>query len=559
MSAFALDPVDYAVVSQSIVSAAREMGAKLVRSAYSTVLREAQDGSAALLDADGHTIAQAELIPMQLGTIGHVIQPALALYPKETLVEGDFFVMNDPYSGGQHLQDVFFFHPIFHAGELLGFSASVAHHLDISGGDPGLNTAATDVYSEGLIIPPIKLNMARDWHGGAFERILRANVRVPHQTMGDFDAQIAANAIGAARLVELADRYGVQKLRAVMAALLDYSETRMRAAIRAVPDGVYHGEDAVDDDGLSDTPLPVKATVTVKGDSIAIDFTGTADQVRRNLNVPFAATVSASLSCVKCVLTSPDIPFNAGAARPVTVTAPKGSILNPHHPAPVRARMEASFRAWNAVMKALAQSVPDKVIACGFDTTTVGVLSRLGDKGWSVYLEIFGGGYGAGAGTDGCDGVDSPLSNCTNTPVEALDQDFPFFRVIEYALRQDSCGVGEQRGGLGFRRRYEILREGVRLSLYSDRFRRAPDGLFGGGPGTTGYCEVERGGETIALRSKTAFDLLPGDIVTIAVGGGGGYGSPDRRPAAWIERDREDGIITAERAASWSSGAMAAE
>ncbi|MGY2049691.1 hydantoinase B/oxoprolinase family protein [Methylobacterium sp. JK268] len=557
MSALSLDPVDYAVVSQSIVSAAREMGAKLVRSAYSTVLREAQDGSAALLDADGHTIAQAELIPMQLGTIGHVIQPALALYPKETLAEGDFFVMNDPYSGGQHLQDVFFFHPIFFRGELLGFSASVAHHLDISGGDPGLNTAATDVYSEGLIIPPLKLNMARDWHGGAFERLLRANVRVPHQTMGDFDAQIAANAIGAARLTELAERYGAEKLRAVMAALLDYSETRMRAAIRAVPDGVYHGEDAVDDDGLSDAPLPVRATVTVKGDAITIDFTGTAPQVRRNLNVPFAATVSASLSCVKGVLTSPDIPFNAGAARPVTVTAPKGSLLNPRHPAPVRARMEASFRAWNAVMKALAQAVPERVIACGFDTTTVGVLSRLGDQGWSVYLEIFGGGYGAAADADGCDAVDSPLSNCTNTPVEALDQDFPFFRVVAYALTPDSCGIGEHRGGLGFRRRYEILREGVRLSLYSDRFKRAPEGLFGGGPGTTGACEVLRNGEVLSLPSKTAIDLLPGDVVTIAVGGGGGYGAPHKRPAERIRRDREDGIISDERAASWS--AVAAE
>ncbi|MFE1598993.1 hydantoinase B/oxoprolinase family protein [Methylobacterium sp. ID0610] len=557
MSASSLDPVDYAVISQSIVSAAREMGAKLVRSAYSTVLREAQDGSAALLDADGNTIAQAELIPMQLGTIGHVIQPALALYPKETLVEGDFFVMNDPYSGGQHLQDVFFFHPIFFRGEVLGFSASVAHHLDISGGDPGLNTAATDVYSEGLIIPPVKLNMARDWHGGAFQRILRANVRVPHQTMGDFDAQIAANAIGAARLTELAERYGVATLRAVMAALLDYSETRMRAAIRTVPDGVYHGEDAVDDDGISDAPLPVRATVTVRGDSIAIDFTGTAPQVRRNLNVPFAATVSASLSCVKGVLTSPDIPFNAGSARPVTVTAPKGSILNPHHPAPVRARMEASFRAWNAVMKALAQAVPDKVIACGFDTTTVGVLSHLGDRGWSVYLEIFGGGYGAAVDADGCDAVDSPLSNCTNTPVEALDQDFPFFRVVEYALRQDSCGSGAHRGGLGFQRRYEILREGVRLSLYSDRFRRAPDGLFGGGPGTTGFCEVRRGGEVIALPSKTALDLLPGDVVTIAVGGGGGYGDPARRPAARIRQDEEDGIISAARAAAWSAAPAA--
>lgn len=539
-----LDPVDYAIISQSLIAAAREMGAKLIRSAYSTVLREARDGSAALLDADGNTIAQAELIPMQLGTIGHVFQPCIQLYPKETLVEGDFFIINDPYSGGQHLQDVFFFHPIFFDGKVIGFSASVAHHLDLSGGDPGLNIAAADVYAEGIVIPPLKLNMERDWNGGAFQRFMRANVRVPHQTMGDFDAQIAANAIGRSRVIELCERYGVEKITAVMAALLDYSETRMRAALRAIPDGVYTGEDAVDDDGLSETPLPVRASVTIKGDSAIIDFTGTAPQVQRNLNAPFAATISSALSCLKAALTSPDIPFNAGAFRPITVTAPKGCMLNPNHPAPVRARMEVCFRAWNAIMKALAQAVPDKVIACGFDTTTSFVLSHLGPSGWSVYLEIFGGGFGAGHENDGCDAVDGPLSNCSNTPIEALDQDFPFFRVVEYALRPDSCGDGKHRGGLGFVRRFEALTDNVRISLYSDRFRRPAEGLFGGDPGTVGFCEVHRGNEVIPLKSKDAMHLRKGDIVTLALGGGGGYGPSAERSPDLIEADIADGIIT---------------
>jgi N-methylhydantoinase B len=546
-----LDPVDYAIISQSLVAAAREMGAKLIRSAYSTVLREARDGSAALLDAQGNTIAQAELIPMQLGTIGHVFQPCQALYPNDTLKPGDFFVINDPYSGGQHLQDVFFFHPIFFEGEVIGFSASVAHHLDVSGGDPGLNIAAPDVYAEGLIIPPLKFNMERDWHGGPFQRLLRANVRVPHQTMGDFDAQIAANAIGGKRVIELAERYGARKLQDVMAALLDYSEARMRAALRDVPDGVYVGEDAVDDDGISQDHLPVKATVTIKGDSAEIDFTGTALQVRRNLNAPFAATVSAALSCLKATLTSPDIPFNAGSFRPIRVTAPKGTMLNPNHPAPVRARMEVCSRAWNAIMKALAQAVPDKVIACGFDTTTSFVLSHLGDAGWSVYLEIYGGGFGAGLDTDGCDGVDNPLSNCSNTPVEALDQDFPFFRVAGYALRTDSCGRGKWRGGLGFTRSFEVLKDNVRIALYSDRFRRPADGLFGGGGGATGFCEIRRGSEVIQLGSKSATDLKRGDVVTLGLGGGGGYGDPSERPPARITEDVEDGVISADTARAW--------
>jgi len=307
----------------------------------------------------------------------------------------------------------------------------------------------------------------------------------------------------------------------------------------------------VDDDGTDEVPLPVRATVTVRGETVAVDFAGTAPQVRCNLNAPLASTMSAALSAVKAALTSPDIPFNAGAGRPVTISAPKGSLLNPNHPAPVRARMEACYRAWNAVMKALAQAVPEKVVAPGFDTTTVGVLSQLGPKGWSVYLEIYGGGSGATAEADGCDAVDGPLSNCSNTPVEALDQDFPFFRVLEYSLAQDSCGAGTTRGGCGFLRRFEILQPGVELSLYSDRFRRAPEGLFGGGAGTVGYCRVARDGQAIHVKSKDKLALRPGDVVTLAVGGGGGYGPPSARAVQRVEDDRSEGYISAAKALTW--------
>lgn len=550
-----LDPVEYAVLSQSLIATAREMGTKLVRSSYSTILREAQDGSAALLDARGGTVAQAELIPMQLGTIGRIFAACAAVYPPETLTEDDFLAINDPYAGGQHLQDVFIFHPIFVDGRLIGFSASIAHHLDLGGGSAGLNPSAGDVYAEGLIIPPLKLSMARDWHGdrgqgGLFFRLLRANVRVPQQTMGDFDAQMAANAIGRQRVQELARRYGADKVIAAMAALQDYAETRTRAAIAAVPDGVYVGEDWVDDDGLSDAPILVRATVTIDGDRIGIDFTGTAPQVRTMVNAPFASTVSAAVSCVKAALTDPDIPFNDGAMRPVSVSAPLGSILNPRHPAPVRARMASCSRAWNAVMRALAQAAPDRVIAPGYDTTTAFCLSQLRQAGWSVYLEVFGGGYGAAIDHDGCDAVDNPLSNCANTPVEALDQDFPFFRVTEYALRPDSFGAGARRGGAGFLRRYRILEDGARLALYSDRFRRGAGGLFGGAEGAPGYCEVRRDGQTIRLHSKDTVELRKGDLVTIALGGGGGYGDPAGRPAAMIADDIADGLVIPPSAAA---------
>ena len=455
-----VDLIDQAVISQGLIATAREMGVKLVRSAYSTILREASDGSAALLDRHGNVVAQAELIPMQLGPIGATFKPCAEYYPPEKLVEGDFYINNSPFEGGQHLPDVFIFSPIFFEGSLVGFSASVAHHLDLGGGAPGMNPDATDVHQEGLIIPPSRYNMERDWNGGPFQRLVTANIRVPELTIGDFNAQFAANAIGGERLKQLCGRYGADTIMAVMESHLDYSERRMRAAIAAIPDGVYEGEDAVDDDGLHDEPIPIKATVTVSGGDISVDFTGSAPQVLLNLNCPFASTVSAALAAVKTVASSADIPFNQGLARPIKVEAPYGSILNPKPPVPVRARMIPAFRAFDAVIKALAKAVPDKIIAAGFDTTHSICMSRLMDGKYSIYLEVFGGGYGAGPVSDGSDGVDGPLSNCSNIPVESLDQQYEFFRVTEYALRPDSGGQGRHRGGLGLRRKFEILDDG---------------------------------------------------------------------------------------------------
>ncbi|WP_347309965.1 hydantoinase B/oxoprolinase family protein [Defluviimonas sp. SAOS-178_SWC] len=524
------------------------MGEKLIRSAFSTILREARDGSAALLDRDGNTIAQAELIPMQLGTIGSVFQSCARLYDLDALTEDDFFIINDPYSGGQHLQDIFFFSPIFHDGVRVGFAASVAHHLDIGGGSPGLSPNARDVHSEGIIIPPTKFSYSRDWNGGILERILRANVRAPLQTMGDCDAQIAANKVGARRITELCTKYGTDKVMEVMREFQDYSERRFRAGIAAAPDGIYYGEDFTDDDGIGDQPVRVCSKVTIKGDRIDVDYEGTDPQVRTLLNAPLAATISATLSCVKSVLTSPDIPFNAGVSRAVEVKVPKGSILNPHYPAPVRARMNICYRAFNATMKALSQAVPEKVIACGFDTTTSGCLSWLGDTGFSVYLEIYGGGYGASATANGCDAIDMPLANCANTPVEAIDQDYSFFRVEEYALTPDSYGHGAHRGGTGFVKAFRILKDDAQVALYSDRFRSTPDPLFGGTSGTTGSCEIHRGNEVIKLKSKGMCDLMKGDLVVFRLGGGGGYGKPEDRAMAEIDADIANGLLTTETA-----------
>ncbi|MBN33724.1 MAG: methylhydantoinase [Rhodospirillaceae bacterium] len=543
-----LDTVDYAVISQGIIAGAREMGAKLIRSAYSTIVREAQDASAALLDRDGNVIAQAELIPMQLGPMKMTFVPCAETHPVDTLVPGDFYITNDPFNGGQHLPDVFIFSPIFFEGEVIGFGASVAHHLDLGGGAPGLNADASDVYQEGLQIPPSCYNLDRDWNGGPFERLVAANIRVPQLTIGDFNAQFAANAIGGLRIQELAAKFGKDAVLETMAELLNYSERRVRTAIAEIPDGVYFGEDAVDDDGLTDDPLPVKAKVTIQGDTIDISFDGSAQQVSRNLNCPFSSTVSAALACVKSVLTSADIPFNEGVKRPFTITAPYGSLLNPRPPAPVRARMEPAYRTFNAVMKALSQAAHEKVIAGGFDTTVVFALSHLTDDGYRVYVEIFGGGYGASVDQDGCDAIDSPLSNCANTPVEALDMEYDYFRVVDYGVRPDSSGAGKQRGGLGLIRAYEITRDDVTFAVYADRFRIAPSGLQGGADGPLGRCAIQRGDETIPVNSKTGMELRKGDVLTIFSGGGGGYGDPAERSRDAIDADIADGLITPETA-----------
>jgi N-methylhydantoinase B len=311
---------------------------------------------------------------------------------------------------------------------------------------------------------------------------------------------------------------------------------------------VYYGEDAVDDDGITETPLVVKAKVTVAGDTIDIDFDGTCAQVSRNLNCPFSSTIASALTAVKSSLTSPDIPFNEGLKKPVRIHAPKGSLVNPNYPAPVRARMEAGYRCFNAVLRALAQVVPERVIAGGNDATLVTSLSVQDAGKYRVYLEVYGGGFGASVRKNGCDAVDSPLSNCTNTPVEATDMDFEHFRIIGYGLVPDSCGHGKHRGGLGFFRRFEILSDNVNFAMYADRFRIAPYGLFGGTDGQPGRGDVLRNGKLIKLKSKDGMTLHKGDILTIHTAGGGGYGAPTERSRAEIAHDVKHGFLTAETA-----------
>jgi N-methylhydantoinase B len=539
-----VSPVDQAVITRALLAGAHEMGAKLIRSAHSPIVREAQDCSAALLDRRGNVVAQAELIALQLGSITHTFRPCLELYDLDEIEPDDFFINNDPYHGGQHLPDIFLFSPVFFEEELVGFSATVVHHIDLGGGAPGLNPNAGDIHQEGLVFPPTKHSFSRDWSGGGLERFVASNVRMPDATIGDLNAQFAANAIGAERMRELCRKFGVGTVDAAMVEMLDYAERRIRSAIRAVPDGTYTGEAMLDDDGIGQEPVRIKAKLTVEGDGIEVDFTGSDPQVKTNMNNPFASTEAAAIACLKSVLTDPDVPINDGSTRAIKVTAPKGSILNPLPPAPVRARLLPSYRVFNAVMMALSQVVPEKVIAPGYDTTTAACLSEFREGKYNIYLEIFGGGYGGGAASDGCDGVDCALSNCSNIPMEAMELDYGFFRVENYALIPDSGGKGKHRGGLGFEKSYRILEDGVTFATYGDRFRIAPEGVFGGGPGRHAENLIERDGEIIRVGSKAGVELKKGDLLIMRTGGGGGYGDVTERDARMNARDIEEGLTT---------------
>ena len=538
-----ISPADQAVIGQALMSTAREMGAKLYRSAFSPIVRDGKDASTGIMDASGAAVAQSdELIPVLVGSLSITLRHCMAACPPETLEEGDFYITNHPYRGAHHLSDILIFMPVFVVGRIIGYAAAVAHHLDMGGGAPGTNAGSTDLYCEGLIIPPARYNHARDWReknglAGNLRGFIGANVRVPDQTLGDIDSQFAACFTGAARLHELCARYGEQTVETAMVGQIAYVERRIRASVAAIPDGTYTGEDFVDDDGLGSGPLRVLASVTVAGDTLSVDFTGTCPQVRSHMNAPYASVVSGTLAALKSFLTTDDVPFNEGAARAVTIIVPEGTLLNPRFPAPVAARMEATYRAYDAVLKALGAAVPEHAVATGYDSTTSFCLSHLKDGRYRVFIELRDGGFGAWAEGDGCDAVAGPLSNCTNVPVEAIDADHDFFRIEAYHLLPGTGGRGRHRGGNGSLRRYRILADGVRFSIYSDRFRVAAEGLAGGEAGALGGCLLRRGTEVIAVRSKDDMLLAAGDVVEMWTGGGGGHGAPELRAQELLQAD----------------------
>ncbi len=539
-----MDPVTLEVVRHAVFSVAEEMRVILMRSARSPVLKEAGDLSCALTDARGRLIAQGHDIPIHLGVMAFTVEEFLRRVPPSTLREGDVYFTNDPEVGGNHLPDVKAIMPVFHRGHLVAFAINLAHWPDVGGGRQGSYVAtARDRYAEGLCIPPVPLFVRGEANEPLLEMVL-SNVRGRDERRGDILAQYASNAVAAARLREVFDRFGVDVVTGCLDRFLDESEAMMRAEIAKVPSGEFPGEDWLDDDGIGDAPLRIAVRVRAEGGTLHFDFAGTAPEAPGPLNATRFVTASAVFYAARALL-GPEIPVNAGCYRPLILHVPPGSILNPGADAPrVGGNHETSQRVVDAVLRALAPALPDRIVAGGAGTSGLVMLSGRHQDGRPFILyEVHGGGEGAGAGRDGTNAVRVHMSNVMNTPVEVIESEYPL-RVEWCELRPDSGGRGRHRGGLGLRRAYRLLCEEGELSTMVERTRIPPWGVFGGGDGAPFRVVCEREGRTVPVRGKENRDLRRGDLIVVDSCGGGGYGPPEERPAALAEADRRNGYVT---------------
>jgi len=544
-----VDSVTLEVVRNACAAVCEEMNANLVRTGYSPNIKERRDCSCALFDAVGDMIAQAENMPVHLGAMPFSVAAAIDRFPPETLEPGDGILLNDPYHGGAHLPDLTLVTPVFHGGEIVAFAANRAHHADIGGSRAGSVAAdSTEIYQEGLRIPPVKLFEGGDANDAVFELVL-SNVRTPDERRGDLRAQEAANQTGTRRFTDLVETYGTDTIAAALEEINDYSERRMRAEIAALPDGTFSFEDVLDDDGLGNEDLPIRATVAVQGEAVTVDFEGTAPQTAGPINAVIAVTCSATYYAVRCV-TDPEIPPNHGCYRPIEVEAPEGTIVNPTPPAAVvGGNLETSQRVTDAVLGAFAEAVPERVTGAGQGTMNNVTFGGTDTRDGSPYAfyETQGGGFGGRQGKDGMDGVHVHMSNTMNTPVEVLETAYPL-RVERYEFRPDSGGAGEFRGGLGLRRDIAVRDHQAQFSLLSDRRRHRPYGVAGGEPGATGDAVLYADDSGERLPGKTIRELPPGAIVSIRTPGAGGFGPVEERDPDAVRRDVRLGKVSREAA-----------
>jgi N-methylhydantoinase B len=547
-----IDSISIEVIGNLLLSVAEEMGAALIKSSYSSNIKERRDCSAAIFDAKGNLVAQAEHIPMHLGSMLDSIAAVLKKYPVEVIREGDVFIANDPYyGGGSHLPDIVFTAPVFVDRELIMWVANIAHHSDIGGIVPGSTSGeVTTIFQEGLRIPTIRVCREGEIINEIFDIII-GNCRTRKERVGDLNAQISANNVGIKRLKEAYQRYGDQ-LKSAMNDLQDYAENSLRASIARIKDGIYHFTEYVDDmDNLNlKEEIVIDVVIEVKGDNITLDFSNSSPQVPGNINVTYSGLITTVFYALKALI-GPQLPSNSGIYRVFKVIAKPGTIVHAIEPGPVGERMSTCQRVVEAILGAMYKAMPEKIPACSHDGGTSVNFSGVNPRNneFFIYPEGIAGGEGALMNRDGMSGVQVHMTNTSNQPIEALETENPLL-ITSYSLRRDSGGAGKHRGGLGIERVFCMLADNVSFTGHGGRQRLGAWGLDGGFEGECGGFYLEKKGEAPRRLSSVCSNIVvnKGDIIRVFTPGGGGFGDPEQRDCRSILRDIEEGKISLEKA-----------
>lgn len=538
MKPMKIDGITLEVMKNALYTIAEEMGTTLIRTALSTNIKDRVDCSTAIYTKNGELVAQAEHVPLHLGLMPEVVKEVLKMYPEEELNEGDAILINDPYISGSHLPDIFMISPIFYENELIALAANIAHHIDVGGISPGsMSVKATEIFQEGLRLPAIRIRKEGVLDNEII-RLLKKNVRTGEEVMGDIYAQLAANTVAENRMIELVKKYSKKYVNLYMKEIINYSDRRMRNAVKKVDDGTYTFEDYLEGDGITNNMIIIKVTITVKGENVKVDFTGSNEQTEGPVNSTSGVTSACVFYALKSLL-EPDVPPNAGTYKCIEIIAPQGTVVNPNFPAPVsNANSNTSQRIADTIFGALAEVLPNSSMAACSGTMngfSIGGFNKDSNK-YMSYVETYGGGQGGLSDMNGMDGVHTNMTNTLNTPVEVIEQSFPFI-VNKYGLVDGSGGAGRYRGGLGLEREIAILDEGFTVTLMSDRQKLQPWGLFGGLGGKNSSCKIiSEQGEKQELNSKVTMIVPKNSTIILQTAGGGGYGSPvQRKPEEVLE------------------------
>jgi len=541
-----IDPITREVIQHALAAASDEMAMGLYRTAYSTIVRDCLDFSTSLCNARGEMIAQGVTIPLHMGAVPYAIETLFAKYGDE-MEPGDVFILNDPFDGGMHTPDIFIVKPIFWEGQRVAFAVATAHHLDVGGRLPGTSACDnTDIYQEGLRIPWLRLYRRGEPDESLFT-LLRANIRVPQMTIADIKAQLSACHIGERSIHDLIRRYGPETLAACADDLIDYTERLVRTEIGSWPDGSHTFSDYIDSDGVGGKPVKIQVTITIAGDNLTADFTGTDPQVRGALNATLSYAASVVALCVRSVL-SEDIPTTAGLFRPLTIIAPKGTVVNGAMPAASSMRGVTGFRMIDVVFGALSGVLPDRVSAAGEGGNSLVIIS--GHRGGGepyIFFELVTGTWGARPDRDGNDGLCNPANVAANIPIEQAECEYPV-RIESYGLVRDTGGAGQYRGGMAIERQWRLLQGDASLTIRSDRRDHLPYGLYGGKPGN-GSINILRGADgPQVLPPMISTTIRCGELIYHRQAGGGGWGDPLLRSASAVAHDVRNDILSAEAA-----------